>query len=181
MTEYVPAEYWAERGRTYEAEARERGWWDAEDAPLIELLGTLTFESVLEVGCGYGRVGAAILRHFPKVKYTGLDISVDLLSGTAKRLPQAELILADLAYFDIDRQWDVVVAANTLGHIRPEDLPRVWAKMERWARRDIIHIDWNEVGKRTAYQYGHSYRELHGPADAEIPMGATTLFHLPRP
>lgn len=177
---YVPSEYWEQRGKTYEAEARERGWWDAEDAPLIELLHTLEFKTLLEVGCGYGRVGAAIARHFPKVKYTGLDISVDLLSGTAKRLPKAELILADLAYFDIERQWDVVLAANTLGHIRPEDLPNVWAKMERWARKAIIHIDWNDVGGRTAYQFGHDYRALHGKAST-TPMGATTMFYLPRP
>lgn len=176
---YVPSEYWAERGKTYADEAKERGWWDAEDTPLIELLQTLEFETVLEVGCGYGRVGAAILRHFPAVRYTGLDISVDLILAAAKRLGTVELILADLEYFDIDRQWDVVIAANTLGHIRPDHLKDVWAKLERWAKRDIIHIDWNDVGKRTAYQYAHDYEALHGRA-AQTPMGATTMWHIPK-
>jgi trans-aconitate methyltransferase len=175
---YDPATYWSERGRTYEAEARERGWWDAEDQPLIDLMRQLTFKTVLEVGCGYGRVGAAILRHFPKVKYTGIDISVDLVEAAARRLPDAELICADVATWDSDHTWDLVLAANTLGHIRPEDLPGVWAKMERWATRDIIHIDWNDAGNKTAYQYGHRYDLLHGLA-VETPMGATTMFHIP--
>jgi hypothetical protein len=49
--------------------------------------------------------------------------------------------------------------------------------MERWAMRDIIHIDWNEVGAQTGYQFGHDYRDLHGPADETL-MGSTTMFHL---
>ena len=178
---YVPSEYWAKRGQTYEQEARERGWWDAEDLPLIDLIGELKPSTILEIGCGYGRVGAAIQRHFPDVEYTGIDISADLIEASRRRLPKAELIVADIATWDADRQWDLVLAANTLGHIRPEDLAAVWAKMQKWARRDIIHIDWNEVGKRTAYQFGHSYQGLHGRALREIPMGATTLFHLPQP
>lgn len=176
---YIPIKYWTKRGRTYEQEARERGWWDAEDQPLVDLLDTLTFDSVLEVGCGYGRVGAMIFSHWPMVEYTGVDISPDLIEASRRRLPKAELICADVATFDSDRTWDLVLAANTLGHIRPEDLPAVWAKMQRWAVRDVVHIDWNEVGAKTAYQYGHDYEALHGPA-AKTPMGATTMFHLPR-
>lgn len=177
---YVPSEYWAKRGQTYEAEAHERGWWDAEDPPLLELIGNLKPKSILEIGCGYGRVGAAILKRWPEMAYTGIDISADLIEASRRRLPNAELIVADAVTFEDDRQWDLVLAANTLGHIRPEDLPSVWAKMLNWARRDIIHIDWNEVGAKTAYQFGHDYRALHGRS-AMIPMGATTLHHVPRP
>lgn len=177
---YDPAVYWAERGRTYEDEARERGWWDAEDRPLIDLIGDLKPKTILEIGCGYGRVGAAIQRHFPNIAYTGIDISPDLIEASKRRLPNAELIVADAATWKSDRSWDLVIAANTLGHIRPEDLPGVWAKMERWAKRDIIHIDWNEVGASTAYQYGHDYRALHGRS-AMTPMGSTTMHHVPRP
>lgn len=179
---YDPATYWGKRGMTYAAEARRAGTWAAEDVPLIDLLKRLTFSSVLDLGCGYGRVAQAIARLFPKVAYTGVDVSPHLTEVTRDRVPTAEIIVADIATWESDRRWDLVLAANVLGHIRPADLARVWAKIEAWARRDIIHIDWNEVGASTPYQYGHDYDRLPGhSASSRVPMGATTMYHLSLP
>lgn len=177
MTEYQPVEYWTERGRHWEDEARRRGFWDAENPPLLELLDTLTFDSVLDLGCGFGRVGSSILQRWPGVEYTGVDVSPDLIKGARQRIPGTELIVADLATWDSDRHWDLVLAVSTLGHIRPEDVGPLIERMRRWAIRDIVHVDWNEVGKQTDFQYGHDYRALHGPS-LEIPMGRQTIFHL---
>jgi hypothetical protein len=44
---YVPADYWTQRGKVYEAEAIDRGWVSVENEPLFRLLDTLTFSSVL--------------------------------------------------------------------------------------------------------------------------------------
>lgn len=174
---YDPPTYWTERGQHWEDEARRKGFWDAENPPLLELLDVLEFDSVLDVGCGFGRVGASILSRWPGVRYTGIDVSPDLIDGARKRLPSAELIVADLAQFDTDRRWDLVLSVSVLGHIRPEDVGPLIERMRRWARHDVIHIDWNEVGASTPFQFGHDYRALHGPA-VEVPMGRQTLFHL---
>lgn len=176
---YVPSVYWTQRGRTYEAEAIERGWVSVENAPLFDLLDTLTFDSVLEVGCGFGRVGAAILRHYPNVTYTGIDVSPDLIEAARKRLPTSELIVADLATWDTKRHWDLVVSVSVLGHILPADISAVIGKIRKWADKDVVAIDWNEVGKETTFQYGHDYGHLYGDAALSVmPYGRQDIWHV---
>lgn len=175
---YDPVLYWTTRGQGWEQEAIDQGFWNAENPPLLDLLATLSFESVLDVGCGFGRVGASIMRRWPGVDYTGVDVSPDLIEGARKRLgPEARLIIGDLATFDTDQQYDLVLAVSVLGHIRPEHVGGLLNRMRRWANKDIVHVDWNEVGAQTEFQYGHDYYALHGPA-AEIPYGRQTIFHL---
>lgn len=175
---YDPPTYWIERGLTYEQEATERGWLRSESRPLMRQIGKLRFTSILEVGCGFGRVGAALLRRRPRVAYTGLDVSPELLKGAKQRIPAGEFICADLATFDTDRQWDLVLAAGVLGHLKPEDVGAVIERMRKWARRDIVASDWDAVGERTDYQYGHDFRALYGRGVRTVPMGKQTLFHL---
>jgi trans-aconitate methyltransferase len=176
---YVPADYWGQRGKHYEAEAIERGWVNVENEPLFRLLDTLTFDSVLEVGCGFGRVGYAIKRHYPHVTYTGIDVSPDLIEAARKRLPDSELIVADVAEWDSDRTWDLVVAVSVLGHILPADIEAVIAKMRKWANNDVVAIDWDEVGASTSFQYGHDYGHIYGDALRSLtPYGRQSMFHV---
>lgn len=179
---YQPVQYWTERGRGYEAEAVREGWWSTENEPILALLDGLDFRSVLEVGCGFGRVGSHVLARNPGVSYTGLDVSPDLIDGARRVLPDVELICADLATWDTDRQWDLVLSVSVLGHLLPEDIGAVLGKLRRLARHDLVHVDWNEIGASTTYQYGHPYQELHaaiGPQPVtEIPYGRQTIFHV---
>lgn len=177
---YSPPTYWTERGRVYEQEAVERGWWATQNEPVLALLDRLEFASILEVGCGFGRVGAQVMSRHPDIAYTGLDVSPDLIDGARRLLPDAELICADLATWNTDRQWDLVLSVSVLGHLLPQDIGTVLAKLRRLARRDLVHVDWNEVGKSTEYQYGHPYRALHGDAKVtEILYGRQTIFWVP--
>jgi trans-aconitate methyltransferase len=176
---YVPSQYWTERGKGYEAEAIDKGWVSVENQPLFDLLETLEFSSVLELGCGFGRVGYSILKHYPDVAYTGIDVSPDMIESARRRIPQGELICADLAEWDSDRTWDLVVAVSVLGHILPADIASVIGKMRKWATKDIIAIDWDAPGQSTTFQYGHSYGSLYGSAlKALIPYGRQSVFHV---
>ena len=179
MTSTIPVEYWRQRGKTYPQECAERGWWDIENPPLFAILDTLEFGSVLDVGCGFGRVGAALIRHYPHIAYTGVDVSPDMLTVARERLPGAEFIEADLATWDDDRRWDLVVAVSTLGHVHPDDIEVVIAKLRRMANRDLVAIDWNEVGASTPYQWGHDYLHLYGDALKSVtPYGRQDVFHV---
>jgi trans-aconitate methyltransferase len=176
---YVPADYWTRRGKVYEAEAIDKGWVSVENKPLFNLLDKLKFSTVLEVGCGFGRVGRAILKHYPDVTYTGIDVSPDLIEAARKRLPTSELIVADLAAWDTERTWDLVVSVSVLGHILPADIEAVIAKMRKWATSDVVAIDWDEVGASTTFQYGHDYGHIYGDALRSImPYGRQSVFHV---
>lgn len=180
------------RGKIYEQQAIDGGWWDGEQEGIPELLEKLRFRSLLEVGCGFGRVGASIKARWPKVSYTGMDISWDLVEGARERLPDSEIIYADMVTWEDTRRWDLVLAISALSHIPPENIGGVITKLKTWATNDIVVVDWNNVGGQTAYQYGHDVAALLGPKTRRISVhgpGQTSsdgrmamwLLHHPRP
>jgi len=101
------------------------------------------------------------------------------VASAQRRLPDDELICADVAKWESDRKWDLVVAVSVLGHILPTDIENVIAKMRKWARYDVVAIDWDDVGNSTSFQFGHDYRRIYGDALIdEIPYGRQTVFHV---
>lgn len=186
---FSPKAYWDQRGKIYEQQAIDGGWWDGEQEHLPDLLETLDFANVLEVGCGFGRVGASIKRRWSNVDYSGIDISPDLVEGARKRLPGSEIILADMVTYDTDKRWDLVLAISSLSHIPPEHIRGVVKKLMKWAVKDIVVVDWNKVGGRTDYQYGHNVKRLLGPKTEHVSVrgpgqtpedGRLSMWHLRR-
>lgn len=171
---YDPVTYWTDRGKTFASEHPEN--WNAEDPALSMLLGLIPFDTVLDLGCGYGRIAANIARLNPMAAYTGVDVSPDLVATTQSRFPDAEVICSDLAIFTSDRQWDLVLAISVLGHLHREDVGAVLDRMRTWARRDLVVMDWDETGQSTAYQYAHDYRALM-PNARRTAAGNLSIYH----
>jgi SAM-dependent methyltransferase len=75
--------------------------------------------SVLDAGCGMGRV--AIELHRRGVQVVGADLDPDLLERARRRAPDIEWVEADLAELDLRRRFDVVVmAGNVLPFADPD-------------------------------------------------------------
>ena len=170
---YDPVAYWTERGRTFAWE--HPASWDAKDRTLSRVLRPLRPQTIFEVGCGYGRVGDQLGSLFPRAVYVGLDVSPDLAEISRYRLG-TEIICADLATFDTDRRFDLVLAISTLGHLRPDDVGPVIERMRTWALRDLVVMDWDETGASTAYQTAHDYRALM-PDAVRTPVGRLAIYH----
>jgi cyclopropane fatty-acyl-phospholipid synthase-like methyltransferase len=102
------------------------GWdVDEEVAWLIDRLGR-SCRSVLEPGCGSGRILAA-LAALGGVDVTGIDYSTAMLAAADRRLEAAgvpgELVLSDMAAFELGRAFDgAICPINTLGYLSPDDL-----------------------------------------------------------
>jgi SAM-dependent methyltransferase len=96
--------------------------WDvtAEVAWLYELLGRP--RSILEPGCGSGRMLAAFARL--GVETTGIDLSPQMLELARARLgADAVLHTADMTDFDLGRVFDGAISPiNTLLHLTPLEL-----------------------------------------------------------
>lgn len=70
----------------------------------------------LDIGCGKGEFIWYLKDSFPKVNFTGLDISKELIS-LAKRMPDlkdALFVRADAETFDLNRQFDFVLMNGVL-------------------------------------------------------------------
>lgn len=167
---YDPPTYWTQRGETF---ADEKPY--AEDAPLTAFIDGLHFESVLDLGCGYGRVGDGLLYRHPGISYTGLDVSPKLAELARQRLGQ-NVITADLATFETACHWDLVLAVSVLGHLLPTQVAAVIERMRSWAMRDVVVWDWDETGAQTDFQFAHDYRTLM-PTAERIPVGRMSIYH----
>lgn len=75
--------------------------------------------SVLDAGCGMGRVGIELAERGCTV--VGVDLDDDLLAFARRRAPELDWHCADLSTLDLDRRFDVVVlAGNVVNFCRPE-------------------------------------------------------------
>src|SRR5438132_13355288 len=68
--------------------------------------------SVLDAGCGTGRVARELARR--GVDVVGVDLDPDMLATARRRSPEVRWVEADLASFDLGRTFDVVVAAGNV-------------------------------------------------------------------
>jgi len=68
--------------------------------------------TVLDAGCGTGRVALELARR--GVDAVGTDIDVQMLSVARTNGPEIDWVESDLAALDLDREFDVVVMAGNI-------------------------------------------------------------------
>lgn len=95
--------------------------------------------SVLDAGCGTGRVGRELARRGLDV--IGVDIDVEMLNTARRKSPGVEWVLGDLATIELKRQFDaVVMAGNVMIFLAPGTEGAVVANMARHLRPNGLLI-----------------------------------------
>ena len=78
--------------------------------------------SVLDAGCGTGRVGIEIARR--GIEVVGTDLDDDMLAYARRKAPQIDWLQSDLVDLDLERVFDVVaLAGNVIPYVEPRDRP----------------------------------------------------------
>lgn len=135
MDDTAPANRWlasrdASRGQTYDAAWDELAATGADvhgEAGFVAALGP---ETVLDAGCGTGRVAIELVRR--GIDAVGVDIDSSMLAVARRKAPDLVWVEADLATVDLDRRFDVVVAAgNVMIFVAPGSEQAVVANMAR--------------------------------------------------
>ncbi len=82
-------------------------------------------ERVLDIGCGDGRVTAAIATRLPNGSILGVDSSHDMIAyaQTHARLPNLQFAVADARNLAFHSQFDLVVSFNALHWLPDQDAP----------------------------------------------------------
>lgn len=118
------------RSRTYDQR------WEALEAAGHNVHGEADFvqalqpRSVLDAGCGTGRVAVELARRGLAV--TGVDVDASMLEVARSKGPDLPWILGDLAHVDLARTFDVVVlAGNVMIFLAPATEALVLANMAR--------------------------------------------------
>lgn len=76
------------------------------------LVRTLAPRSVLDAGCGTGRVAVELARH--GIEVVGVDVDASMIAEARRRAPDLAWVEADLASLQLGRTFDVVVLAGNV-------------------------------------------------------------------
>ncbi|MGA7833873.1 MAG: class I SAM-dependent methyltransferase [Acidimicrobiales bacterium] len=107
-------------GKAYQAR------FDALAQKGVDVHGEATFvrslnpATVLDAGCGTGRVAIELARH--GVEVVGVDVDSSMIAEARGRAPQLTWVLADLVALALGRVFDVVVLAGNVPLFCPIDV-----------------------------------------------------------
>ncbi len=176
-----PRIFWSRVGQSkgYENPAPEVT--QAQGKYIADNIKPLTPKSILEIGCGWGRILGVIRQEMgPGVKVVGLDFghpqltiakkqlagSCGLVEGNATRLPFP------------DKSFDVVYTMGVFMHIPPDKIAFAYSEAIRVSRKYIVHgEDLSGSYHRFSYDHEKEYRKRGLKIKA---CGAPTLLHVDR-
>jgi SAM-dependent methyltransferase len=169
---YIPKEYWLERGKVYRQEFRYNRKFKLQEQKLVEYLKKNTFFStVLEVGCGFGRITKIMLSNFPEVtEYVAVDLSPHQIENARNYVMGSDksgvvkFIVSDIQSLEMNSKYDLVIAPEVLLHILPSEIKGVLVKMVGWSKKNVVNIDWYEdvaPRKVAPHNFIHEYEKLY--------------------
>jgi trans-aconitate 2-methyltransferase len=87
---------------------------EAMGREVLERLALDGSETVIDAGCGSGRVTEALIARVPRGRVIGVDASASMIDAARERLGEgAELHVADLVTFDLGVEADAVLSTAT--------------------------------------------------------------------
>jgi trans-aconitate 2-methyltransferase len=117
--------------RTYDESSAPQQEWAVD--VLARLEGVAPDATVLDVGCGTGRVTEALLPLVPRGHVLAIDASPDMVELARGRLgDRAQVWCQDVLDLDLDDPVDAIVSTATLHWVPDHD--RLWARLARALR-----------------------------------------------
>ena len=189
---YTPFEYWYEHGKVYKKKFRYDKNFRLQEEFLIDYLNGITgsFKSVLELGCGFGRITKLLLTNYNNItEYLAVDLSphqienAKNLLSSMKKLPDNEVkldfMVSDIQSLNLDnKKYDLVILSEVLLHILPTDIDSIIKKLITLSKKHIINIDWYEdelPKKQTLHNFIHQYEAIY----KKYTVPSTTIKRIP--
>jgi trans-aconitate 2-methyltransferase len=95
---------------------------EAMGREVLERLPLDGSETVIDAGCGSGRVTEALIARLPRGRVIGVDASASMIEAARERLgDRAELHVADLVTFDLGVDADAILSTATFHWIGDHD------------------------------------------------------------
>lgn len=162
--------YWLKRGPGYRKGPLPKEYHQVQEPFLLGILteGGLPMKSILELGCGFGRVSKLLAENFPNAEITALDLSPEQLANAREHCAG----LSNVTFHPYDfysgkpfpsrERWDTVVAIEVFLH-HPSSLLRELLQRVAAAAQFIVNIDWSEPWQwpTPEHVWVHDYAELY--------------------
>lgn len=130
---------------------------------IFSLMDGLSFESVLDAGCGTGVLLKQISDQYPRAKLTGSEYSPEGLEFAKKRLPGSDFHVLDLSKERLYRTFDLIACIDVLEHI-PDDRAALKNLHAMAGGYLILSVPLGRLFKVEAERMGH----VHGYSRREL-------------
>lgn len=163
--------FWLEIGKNYMSNFKKHNiflkyiFWKQERA--IRKILPRDIETILEIGCGFGRITTILLEN-PNIKrIVAIDISLDQIQNSIRQIKDSRVEYHVLSALDLnyEKEFDLVIASEVLMHISAgEEIKKVIKNMENASKKYIINIDWfapKEKKEAGGWCWQHDYINLY--------------------
>ncbi|MBI2444965.1 class I SAM-dependent methyltransferase [Candidatus Micrarchaeota archaeon] len=144
------AAYWKNRSKHYPEEFERhtpelRRFFCEQEFRFRQMLDRIDFsevESVLEIGCGFGRMTGMMLKKLETAaRYQAVDISPEQIKATKEKYGnRIQTRTADFRTEPFEPS-DIVLVSEVFLHFPPGQIQIVLHKAQRLAKKYLIHID----------------------------------------
>ncbi|HEX7178472.1 MAG TPA: class I SAM-dependent methyltransferase [Nitrososphaeraceae archaeon] len=181
FTSYNPTDYWIHQGRTYKERFNYNKEFRLQEQMLSSYLKNVSpkFKSVLEIGCGFGRITKLILSNHPDVqKYLAIDLSPHQICNARqyvrsgidikkRRDIDLSFVVSDIQSLVLSEKYDLVLAVEVLLHILPSEIKEVIIKLVNLSKMHTINVDYYEenMTRLAPHNFLHEYQKIYN----EIP------------
>jgi trans-aconitate 2-methyltransferase len=112
-------------GQTYD---RISGPMQALGLAVLDRLSLRGEETVLDAGCGSGRITEALIERLPRGRVIAVDMSASMVAAARERLgPDADIRQADLLELELDEPLDAILSTATFHWVADHD--RLFARL----------------------------------------------------
>ncbi|MDI6793278.1 MAG: methyltransferase domain-containing protein [bacterium] len=162
---YDPKRYWEERGKNYLQERRlvsKKEDIQRLESSLVNQLKGQQFDSLIELGCGFGRVLKMIKTHFKEKKLCGVDIGESMIKSAKsflKDYPEIALFVAGGEVLPFrNRAFDIALTHTMLMHVPPTKIRETILEISRIAK--ICQFYEPNSPSKVIYCFNHNYEEI---------------------
>ncbi len=165
---FNPKEYWTKRGggkylKQFQPE-------DERNTKLIlNTLNSLEFESLIDIGCGYGRYLKSMkenLYNKNNVKLVGVDISpTQILAAKdfCQKVHDVEFIEIDGKHFPFeDKSFDIAFTYGCMGHVPYKEINSFFSEVCRLTKKYGLFLELSDkrTSSRPIYYFCHDYKTI---------------------
>jgi len=168
---YIPNEYWTQRGKDYKKNFKYDHKFELQEQILLEYLKKYSFDSVLEVGCGFGRITKLLLTNFPEIKeYFAFDLSAHQVENAKininvmEKKTNIQFAVSDIQSIQPSKKYDLVIASEVLMHVLPSEIEQIIQKLVSLSTKYVCNIDWFEekIPKNAeSFNFIHQYENIY--------------------
>jgi len=135
----------------------------------LEQIERLKPNSIIDIGCGYGRYLKVISKNFPNIKLVGIDISssqIEYAKEYCKNFPNIELFEIDGKNIPFEKNtFDMSITYGCLTYVKPIDINSFFKQIKNITKQYSILIEHNNESKYNPmedkfWSYKHNYNRL---------------------